>query len=156
MDITIIAVGKKMPDWINEGIREYTKRLSGEVRISLIEVVAERRSKTVSVEKTLLREANKIRAALPAGSRYIALDETGKQLSTEGLSIKLNSWIAGGQSRCLVIGGADGLHASIKTGATEIWSLSKLTLPHALARVLLVEQIYRAWTILKKHPYHRK
>lgn len=155
MDITIVTVGRKMPDWINHGVEEYTKRLSGEVRIKLVEIGANKRGKSGGANQCLIREAEKIRAALPAGNAYIALDEQGKQLSTDSLSIKLKSWSNEGDSPYLVIGGADGLHDSIKTGAAEIWSLSRLTLPHALARVLLVEQIYRAWTILKGHPYHR-
>jgi len=145
-----------MPDWINQAFSEYTKRLSGEIRISLIEVTAERRSKTTDKETSLLREAERIKSVLPKTDRYIALDERGKQFDTEDLSEKLNTWIYEGISPGIVIGGADGLHASIKTGAAEIWSLSKLTLPHALVRILLVEQLYRAWTILKGHPYHRK
>jgi 23S rRNA (pseudouridine1915-N3)-methyltransferase len=156
MHISIIAVGKKMPDWINQAIAEYSKRLSGDVRINLTEVTAERRGKTLSIETSRLREARKIRAALPQGNPYISLDEAGKQLATGDIATKLAAWIRNGQAPSLIIGGADGLHPSLKQESSELWSLSKLTLPHALARLILVEQIYRAWTILKQHPYHRR
>jgi len=154
--ISVIAVGKKEPDWINQGIREYNKRLSGEVKIKLIEVAAVKRRKTDNVDMVLQKEADNLMAAIPRGGPHIAMDEHGKQLSTMDLSRRLDVWINEGISPCFVIGGADGLHASIKDGAVETWSLSKLTLPHGLARLLMVEQLYRAWTILKNHPYHRK
>lgn len=156
MHINIIAVGKKEPDWINQGVREYTKRLSGDVKINLIEVSAVKRGKTDNNELVLQKEARKITAAISRGSSYIAMDECGTQLSTVNIAERLDRWINEGASPCLVIGGADGLHRSIKSGAMEAWSLSKLTLPHGFARLLLAEQIYRAWTILNKHPYHRR
>ena len=155
MLISVIAVGKKEPDWINQGVREYSKRLSGEVKIKLIEVAAVKRRKTDNTDMILQKEARNILAAIPRGTPYIAMDEHGKQLPTTGLSTKLDQWINEGSSPCLVIGGADGLHPAIKQDAVEVWALSKLTLPHGLSRLLLVEQIYRAWTILKNHPYHR-
>ena len=156
MHITIVAVGKKEPEWINQGVREYTKRLSGDVKVNLIEVTAAKRRKTGSIDTVLQKEARNIMDAIPRGSPYFAMDEHGTQLSTVNLAGRLEQWIREGLSPCLVIGGADGLHKSVKSGATESWSLSRLTLPHGLARMLLAEQIYRAWTILKKHPYHRK
>lgn len=156
MHISIIAVGKKMPDWINQGIAEYSKRLSSDVRINLAEVAAERRSKTLSTETSLSREAERIRATLPQGNPYISLDESGEPLATVDIAKKLSTWFRNGQAPSLLIGGADGLHPSLKLGSSELWSLSNLTLPHAFARLILVEQIYRAWTILKNHPYHRK
>lgn len=156
MDITIVAVGKKEPEWIKQGVREYTKRLSGDVKVNLIEVTAAKRRKTESIDTVLQKEARHIMDAIPGDLPYIAMDEHGTQLSTVNLAGKLDQWIREGLSPCLVIGGADGLHISIKSQARELWSLSMLTLPHGLARMLLVEQIYRAWTILKNHPYHRK
>lgn len=156
MDVNIIAVGKKEPEWINQGVTEYTKRLSGDVKINLVEVPTVKRGKTDSIDMVLRKEARKIMAAIPRGLPYVALDEHGKLLSTVNIAEKLDRWINEGMSPCLVIGGADGLHESIKSGALELWSLSKLTLPHGMARLLLAEQIYRAWTILKNHPYHRK
>ena len=155
MHITLVAVGKKEPEWIRRGVAEYSKRLSGEVSLRLVEVAAVKRGKTDNTESVLQKEAKKILCAIPRATPYIAMDERGKQLSTLVLSERLDNWIVEGLSPCFVIGGADGLHASIKSGAMETWSLSRLTLPHGLARVLLVEQIYRAWTVLKKHPYHR-
>ena len=156
MLISVIAVGKKEPDWINQGIREYNKRLSGEVKIKLVEVTAVKRRKTDTIDTVLRKEAVNIMAAIPRGGPYIAMDEHGKQLSTMDLSRRLDVWIGEGMSPCFVIGGADGLHASIRSGAIEMWSLSRLTLPHGLARLLMMEQLYRAWTILKNHPYHRQ
>ena len=155
MLISLIAVGNKEPAWINQGVREYTRRLSTDVKLNLIEVAAVKRRKTDNTETVLQKEAGNIMAVIPRGAPYIAMDEHGKQQSTAELAGKLDKWISEGLSPYLVIGGADGLHASLKAGASDLWSLSKLTLPHGLARLLLAEQIYRAWTVLKKHPYHR-
>ena len=117
---------------------------------------AVKRRKTESIDTVLQKEARNIMDAIPRGSPYFAMDEHGTQFSTVNLAERLDQWTREGLLPCLVIGGADGLHKSIKSQARELWSLSMLTLPHGLARMLLVEQIYRAWTILKNHPYHRK
>lgn len=155
MHITIIAVGKKMPDWVNCGVDEYLKRLSANLKVTIKEVSANKRNKSTTVEKSQLIEAENINAAIAKGTHIIALDEHGKQYTTMDFSSKLDRWMSEGMDLSLVIGGADGLHPSILSQANETWSLSRLTLPHAMVRIFLVEQLYRGWSILNKHPYHR-
>lgn len=154
--ITIVAVGKRMPEWIQTGFNEYKKRLSHEVCLELVEITPARRSKSSTVERHRQEEAQAILSALPEHDRIIALDETGKSQTTMKLSARLQDWIEQGENISLIIGGADGLHESIITTSSERWSLSDFTLPHALVRVILAEQLYRAWSILKNHPYHRE
>jgi 23S rRNA (pseudouridine1915-N3)-methyltransferase len=145
-----------MPAWINTGFKEFNKRLPKEFHLNLIEVTPAIRSKSSSTEKIISDEANRIRALIPQGSIIIALDENGKQLDSVSLSKKLESWTHNGRDVTFVIGGADGLSDELKKSADMLWSLSSLTLPHALVRVILVEQVYRAWTIMNNHPYHRE
>jgi 23S rRNA (pseudouridine1915-N3)-methyltransferase len=145
-----------MPAWINTGFKEYNKRLPKEFYLNLIEVPAATRSKSSSTEKIMAEESKRIRAVIPEGSLIIALDEHGKQLGSISLSKKLDSWTQEGRDVTFVIGGADGLADEIKQSTDMLWSLSSLTLPHALVRVILVEQVYRAWTIMDNHPYHRE
>jgi 23S rRNA (pseudouridine1915-N3)-methyltransferase len=145
-----------MPAWINTGFKEFNKRLPKEFHLNLIEVTPAIRSKSSSTEKIISDEANRIRALIPQGSIIIALDENGKQLDSVSLSKKLESWTHNGRDVTFVIGGADGLSDELKKSADMLWSLSSLTLPHALVRVILVEQVYRAWTIMDNHPYHRE
>jgi len=154
--ITIVAVGKRMPEWIQTGFNEYKKRLSHEVCLELVEITPARRSKSSTADRHRQEEAQAILSALPEHDRIIALDETGKNQTTMKLSARLQDWIEQGENISLIIGGADGLHESIIAASSERWSLSDYTLPHALVRVILAEQIYRAWSILKNHPYHRE
>ena len=151
----LVAVGKRMPGWITNGFDEFNKRLPREFKVNLIEIPPATRSKATSTDKIIAEEARRIRAAIPEGSIVAALDEHGKQLDNPSLSKKLELWSQQGRDVTFVIGGADGLASEIKKSADMLWSLSSLTLPHALVRVILVEQVYRAWTILQKHPYHR-
>jgi 23S rRNA (pseudouridine1915-N3)-methyltransferase len=145
-----------MPAWINTGFKDFNKRLPKEFHLNLIEVTPAIRSKSSSTEKIISDEANRIRVLIPQGSIIIALDENGKQLDSVSLSKKLESWTHNGRDVTFVIGGADGLSDELKKSADMLWSLSSLTLPHALVRVILVEQVYRAWTIMNNHPYHRE
>lgn len=155
MLIDVIAVGRKMPAWINAGFEEYARRLSGDCRLKLTEIPAVKRSNANNPDIIRTKEAERIRQRIPKGNRTIALDEKGRQCTTRMLSDDLESWLAGGQDICCIIGGADGLDGTLIDEADGRLSLSKLTLPHGLVRVILAEQIYRAWSLLKNHPYHR-
>ena len=145
-----------MPAWIKEGFDEYNKRLPPELHLRLIEIPPAIRGKSSSTNKAIKEEDRRIRAVIPEDSLVIALDEKGKQFNSIQLSKKIESWLQQGRDVSLVIGGADGLEDDFKKSADEIWSLSPMTLPHALVRVIVAEQIYRAWTILQNHPYHRE
>jgi len=154
--ITIISVGKRVPDWVQSGFQEYSKRLTHELKLDLAEINAAKRSKNIPTDKLLLQEANSIMKNIPEDHLVIVLDEKGKTQTTRDLADRLKEWTSQGQNICFIIGGPDGLHPTFKGKANDTWSLSKYTLPHALVRVFLIEQIYRAWCILKNHPYHRE
>lgn len=152
MKLNVLAVGNKMPDWIESGFMEYRKRMPKELSIELIEI---KQIKDKSRERSLLAEYERIEKVLPITNYVIAMDEQGKQLSTQDFATSLVTWMNLGRDIAFIIGGADGLHPVIKQKADQVLSLSKMTLPHGLVRVLLAEQLYRAATILKQHPYHR-
>lgn len=156
MRIHLIAVGKRMPGWVRENYNEFNKRLPKEYHLNLIEITPAVRSKSRSTTKVIAEEEKKLKEAIPKGALVIALDEKGKQYTSNQLADNLESWSQQRRGMCLVIGGADGLSASFKKSADVLWSLSALTLPHALVRVIVAEQIYRAWSILNNHPYHRE
>lgn len=156
MRISLVTVGRKAPAWINEGFESYRKRITTPCRLQLIEVEAVRRTPALNTPKLLSLEADRIRAALPKGICVIALDERGREFGTHDLAGRIANWARMGQDVACVIGGADGLDREFIKAANETWSLSRLTLPHALVRVLLAEQIYRACSILQNHPYHRE
>ncbi|MDQ3026007.1 MAG: 23S rRNA (pseudouridine(1915)-N(3))-methyltransferase RlmH [Pseudomonadota bacterium] len=156
MRVSILSVGHKMPAWIQEGFQEYTRRMPPEIRVDLVELKPEERGAGRSTDRAKTLEGERILAALPGGAALIALDERGKGVSTQGLSVMLSEWMRDGSHPAFVIGGADGLSDAVRSRADKIVSLSTLTLPHGLARVLLAEQLYRAWTILARHPYHRE
>ena len=156
MKVTILSVGHKMPAWIQEGFQEYVRRMPPEIRVELLELKPEERGAGRGTERAKSIEGERILAALPAGAALIALDERGKGVSTQGLSVMLAAWMRDGSHPAFVIGGADGLSEAVKNRADKLVSLSALTLPHGLARVLLAEQLYRAWSILARHPYHRE
>lgn len=156
MRVSILSVGHKMPAWIQDGFQEYVKRMPPEIRVELVELKPEERGAGRSTERAKSLEGERILAALPAGATLLALDERGKAVSTQGLSVMLSEWMRDGSHPAFVIGGADGLPDAVRDRADKIVSLSALTLPHGLARVLLAEQLYRAWSILARHPYHRE
>jgi len=155
MKLYILAVGHKMPDWIASGFDEYTKRMPPELRIELREIKPEQRSSGRPAESVMAAERQRIEAALPKGARIVALDERGKDWTTMQLAAALPGWQQDGRDVAFLIGGADGLDAELKARADLLLRLSSLTLPHAMVRVLLAEQLYRAWTITQNHPYHR-
>jgi 23S rRNA (pseudouridine1915-N3)-methyltransferase len=155
MQLIIAAVGHKMPAWIEAGFTEYTKRMPPECRIHLKEIKPVERSTNKTAETAMALERTKIEAVLPKGTRIIALDEHGKDLTTVQLSQLLTQWQQDGRDVTFVVGGADGLDAEFKARADQLIRISSLTLPHGMVRVLLAEQLYRAWSITQNHPYHR-
>ncbi|WP_019140029.1 23S rRNA (pseudouridine(1915)-N(3))-methyltransferase RlmH [Noviherbaspirillum massiliense] len=155
MQLVIAAVGHKMPAWIEAGFNEYAKRMPPECRILLKEIKPVDRSGGRSAETVMAQERQKIEAAIPKGAQVIALDEHGKDVTTVQLSRLLTQWQQNGRDVTFVIGGADGLDAGFKASADMLVRISSLTLPHGMVRVLLAEQLYRAWSITQNHPYHR-
>jgi 23S rRNA (pseudouridine1915-N3)-methyltransferase len=155
MRLQIVAVGQRVPDWAQTAWGDYAKRFPPELRVELKAVKTEpRASKTL--EQLYAAERTRIEAAIPKGSRIVALDERGTALTTAALAAKLKAWQLEGDDVALVIGGPDGLDPAFRQAAHERIRLSDLTLPHAMVRVLLVEQLYRAWSINANHPYHRE
>lgn len=154
MKLAIVALGHKMPAWVQTGFEEYTKRMPPEARIEIIELKPEERVGK-SIDIILKSEAVRIEAAIPRQAERIVLDERGQRLTTRDLAQMLTTWMREGVSPCFIIGSADGLHASVKQSALRQFSLSGCTLPHGLVRVILAEQLYRAWSLMQNHPYHR-
>ncbi len=155
MQLIIAAVGHKMPGWIETGFAEYAKRMPPECRLHLKEIKPVDRSGSKTAETVMTLERTRIESAIPKGSRIIALDEHGKDITTVQLSQYLLQWQQDGRDVTFVIGGADGLDAGFKGAADMLVRISSLTLPHGMVRVLLAEQLYRAWSITQNHPYHR-
>ena len=155
MRLRIISVGHKMPAWVETACSEYIKRMPRELQIEIIEIKPEKRAAGNSTQNVQELEAKRITDAV--GKDFlVACDERGAEISTLQLAEKLQNWQSLGKDVSIVIGGADGLHASIKAAAGFVWGLSKLTLPHAFVRVLLCEQLYRAHSVNNNHPYHRE
>jgi 23S rRNA (pseudouridine1915-N3)-methyltransferase len=154
--VTVIAVGHRMPAWIQEGFQEYARRMPPEARVELVELKPEERTPGKPGDRARALEGERILAAVPSGASLIALDEKGRAVTTQGLSVMLAGWMRDGAHPAFAIGGADGLAPEVKERAAKLVSLSALTLPHGLARVVLAEQLYRAWSILARHPYHRE
>lgn len=159
MKITLIAVGQKIPGWAQTACDEYHKRFPPEWRVEVKSIKTPSRSEGKGVAALMAMEAQRILSTLAASSNnpyLILLDEHGKQQTTVQVAQALKKIDSEGHDIALVIGGPDGLDAELKKSARELWGLSQLTLPHAMARVLLIEQLYRAWSILANHPYHRE
>lgn len=155
MKIRVVAVGQKMPTWVDQGYTEYSRRLNQDCRLELCELAASKRTKNSDLEKIREEEGDKILGAIGKNHRVIALEVKGKPWSTEQLADQMRSWLQGGQDVSLLIGGPEGMSQRCRDRADQLWSLSPLTLPHPLVRVLIAEQLYRAWSITKNHPYHR-
>lgn len=145
-----------MPDWIKAGFSEYARRMPREAKIELVEIKPEPRTTGKTTAQIMEAEAQRILAALPQSSLRIALDERGAQPTTRQLAAQMQDWMRAGRDVAFIIGGADGLHESVKQAAQMMMALSSLTLPHAMVRVLLAEQLYRAHSLLHNHPYHRE
>ena len=156
MKIRILSVGTKMSSWVDEGYADYAKRLNPILKIDLIELPLAKRGKNTDVSQAVASEADAIKKHLRAREKVIVLDVLGKPISTQLLSEKLSDWQMEGSDIALIIGGPDGLDASINERSDEQWSLSHMTLPHPIVRLLVIEQLYRGLMINRNHPYHRE
>jgi 23S rRNA (pseudouridine1915-N3)-methyltransferase len=155
MKICVIAVGQKLPAWAQVALDDYTKRFPPEWRVTLKSVKTQAREGQ-NASKLMAMEAERILASLPKDPFIVALDERGANLTTQALSEELKGWSAMGQDIVFLIGGPDGLDPELKSRAHQLLRLSSMTLPHAMVRVMLVEQLYRVWSIQNSHPYHRE
>ena len=155
MRLLIVAVGQRVPEWAQTAYDDYAKRFPPELKVELKAVKTETRG-SKSVEALMAAERERIEAAIPRGARVVALDERGTALTTKALAARLQGWQLEGDDVALVIGGPDGLEPAFRQAAHERIRLSDLTLPHAMVRVLLIEQLYRAWSVNAGHPYHRE
>jgi 23S rRNA (pseudouridine1915-N3)-methyltransferase len=155
MQINLISVGNKMPGWVKQGYDEYAKRMPRECELVLREITPGKRGKNFDVARTVQDEGERMIAATPKDTHVVTLDIQGKPWSTSELSQALQRWLEGGRHIALLVGGPEGLADSVRQLADESWSLSRMTLPHPLVRIVVAEQIYRAWSILHNHPYHR-
>lgn len=155
MKIHLLAIGNRMPAWIDTGYQDYVKRLGRDCQLLLKEIPSPRKSKSQDGATVKQAEGELLLAAIPASAHPVALDETGKLHSTQGVAQRLSHWIDHHQQVALLIGGADGLSADCLSACRERWSLSPMTFPHALVRVIVAEQIYRAYSLMNHHPYHR-
>ncbi|NQY26890.1 MAG: 23S rRNA (pseudouridine(1915)-N(3))-methyltransferase RlmH [Piscirickettsiaceae bacterium] len=155
MKLNLLAVGTKMPSWVTDGYQEYAKRMPRECSLNLHEIAPAKRGKSGSESQWMAEEGERILAAIPKEHHVVALDVKGKPWSTEQLATQLQNWQADGRDVSLIVGGPDGLMDACLQRANQRWSLSALTLPHPLVRIVMAEQLYRAWTITQNHPYHR-
>lgn len=155
MRIHIISIGNKMPNWVTDGFNEYAKRMPAECQVNLIELPPAQRSKNTDLKRAIQEEGQRMLKVIPKNAVIVALDVKGKPHSTESLATAMDSWLSSGSDIALLVGGADGLSSACLSLASSKWSLSNLTFPHPLVRVILAEQLYRAWSLLRNHPYHR-
>ena len=155
MRINLIAIGKKMPEWLNSGIHHYQKQLSSNYNFTLTSLEAQNR-KTNNIDKIKTLEGNMLLEAAKGSTTLIAFDELGKQQSSRMITKSIETWQLNGDNVALIIGGADGLSSELKQQCHYIWGLSNLTMTHSIARLLVIEQLYRAHTLLTNHPYHRE
>jgi len=144
-----------MPGWVQQGYDEYAKRMPRECELVLKEIPAGKRSKNSDVARIVRDEGERMLAAMPQQAHRVTLDIPGKPWTTADLAVAMQRWLAGGQPVALMIGGPEGLADSVKAAANESWSLSNLTFPHPLVRIVVAEQLYRAWSLIHNHPYHR-
>lgn len=155
MRIRLIAVGTKMPRWVEDGWQEYAKRLPSEMPLDLVEIPLSTRSKNADVQRLIRQEGEAMLAKVQPGERIVTLEVHGKPWSTEQLAQELERWRLEARNVNLMVGGPEGLAPQVCERSEQRWSLSPLTLPHPLVRILLGEQMYRAWTVLNGHPYHK-
>ena len=155
MKLLVVAVGQRQPAWAQTAYAEFEKRFPPELRLELHAVKAEARGHKTA-DQMMAAEAARLEAAMPRGARRVVLDERGTRLTTLLLADRMKAWMRDGRDVAFLIGGPDGLDASLKNTADETMRLSELTLPHAFVRVLLAEALYRAWTVMINHPYHRE
>jgi 23S rRNA (pseudouridine1915-N3)-methyltransferase len=155
MRIHMLCIGNRMPDWVTVGYQEYAKRMPRECELTLREIPPGKRGKNADIARAVEAEGQKMQAAIPSGDRVVAVDLNGREWSTPQLAGVLSGWMGEGRNVSLLVGGPDGLDPSCLARADEAWRLSALTFPHPLVRIILAEQLYRAFGILNNHPYHR-
>ena len=154
MKLRLIAIGQRMPGWVQDGFQEYAQRMPRELGLELVELPLGARGRGADTSKAQVLEGSKL-LARSRDMHRVVLDERGRHWGSVELATQLSAWMQGGRDVALLVGGPDGHSAEVMAAADQRWSLSKLTLPHALVRVVLAEQLYRAWTVLANHPYHR-
>jgi len=155
MHLLLAAVGQRMPAWVGQAWSEYARRFPRGLPLELREVPLARRGRNADVRALCAAEGDALLASVPAGSRIIAMDEGGRQWSTAELAKQLETWMREEKTVCFLVGGPDGLPGECLERAQDVWSLGRLTLPHPMVRIVVAEQLYRAWTITRNHPYHR-
>lgn len=155
MRLRLIAVGSRMPRWVEDGWHEYAKRLPAELPLDLVEIALNTRGKNADVTRLIRQEGEAMLAKVQPGEKIVTLEVTGKPWSTEQLAAELERWRLDARTVNLMVGGPEGLAPEVCARSEQRWSLSPLTLPHPLVRILIGEQIYRAWTVLSGHPYHK-
>jgi 23S rRNA (pseudouridine1915-N3)-methyltransferase len=153
--LLLIAATNRQPDWVDAGYADYAKRFRGRAKLELKAISLARRGASSPIERALDDEAQRMLAAVPTGAHVVALVDDGKPWSTKDLAAKLEAWMQRGAPVCFLVGGPDGLGPACLARAGERWSLSNLTLPHGLVHVIVAEALYRAWSVLERHPYHR-
>lgn len=155
LKITLVTMGNKMPIWVDQAVKEYAKRLQDGVSLTIIEIPLMRRGKSTDLSRIMEKEMTMMNAAIPHNARLIALDLTGESFSSEQLAEKIARLQQTTSHLCFLIGGPEGLSSALLARSQERWSLSRLTLPHTIVRITLLEALYRAWSILHNHPYHK-
>jgi 23S rRNA (pseudouridine1915-N3)-methyltransferase len=155
LKLTLVTLGNKMPRWVNEAVEEFSKRLQEWVQLRLIEIPLLKRGKTADLSRILEKEMTLVQSAIPSGSRLIALDLNGESFTSEQLALKIEHLQQISSHVCFLIGGPEGISPALLNQCNESWSLSKLTLPHTLARIILLETVYRAFSLINNHPYHK-
>lgn len=156
MRIQLLAVGTKMPSWVEQGYQEYARRFPTDMPLHLTEIAAGKRGKNADIKRILQKEGENTLAAIPKGNRIVSLEVTGKAWDTQQLAKQMQNWQMDGRDVSLMIGGPEGLAPSCVAAAEQTWSLSTLTLPHPLVRIIVAESLYRAWSLNNNHPYHRE
>lgn len=155
MKIHLLAIGNRMPAWVEQGFAEYAGRMPPECRLVLKALPPGRRGKGADTRRVVAEESARLLDAVPKGARVVLLDVEGRMHDTPGVAARLEAWMMDGRDVALLVGGPEGVDESCRSRAEERWSLSPLTFPHPLVRVILAEQLYRAWSLLNNHPYHR-
>ena len=155
MKLKLLAVGTKMPSWVEQGVGEYRKRMPRDFSLDVIEIAPGARGKNADIPRAVASEGERMRERLKGSEHLVALEVGGKPWSTQQLAEQAADWRLAGRDVALLVGGPDGIEPGLSASADQRWSLSPLTLPHPLVRILLAEQLYRAWTLLVGHPYHR-
>ncbi len=155
MQIHLLTVGTRLDNWVNEGVAEYRKRLPRECQLNLVELPLGKRSRGSDPTRAIREEGDRMLGRIPEQAEVIALEERGRAWDSRTLAERLGGWLQSGRDVALLVGGPDGLDPRCRERATSQWSLSPLTLPHGLVRIVVAEQLYRAWSLLNNHPYHR-